>query len=1020
MDEQRKFKYLKSRLESLNYKQPFTIDSAGLIETLLNDISNLNQRLRSLKSDPETIRELSGRIEYLNREKIRLEDEIQSGEYNIDIENNETMSQTVSRLKRENQSLNQRLSGTVSLKREDLNDKSREYIDKLFLDCTHLRKQLEEADEKYQKLLFDNRNLHEKLNSYELEISHLKKEIEISGFTIKEINDEKKVTTEDYYVLRNKIASYESRYSILQNEFDSLKTDNQKLQLYNKNLEHQVTGVNKEFNKNRNDLDLISSSNARLNSKLESLQRQLDVLQTENNKLHSLRDQEKENASELEEKFKDLEKSYKNSQDKIRTMQKETQGLCDTIQEKVEEIKNKDLVRKNLEKDLKSVTLRYEESYQECKKLKNHLDEINAELKKTAKDLEDRDLEIQYKEDNNRVYKNYLEQANKEIENYKHSVEDFTIKLEGYSQSLRNNAMLEDQLKSMKAQFEDSVKRERQLYSEIEKVTLMLQKSEDKYSISSKHIDSLQNQKQTLEHETNKLQKSLSELVSKDNSKALELARLDSRLQKASEELEDYKRRLSKTYEDIASLQEELRDTKSAYNSEKIHNSRQSDQLSQLKDYIKSLELSKSDYEKKLETFQMLDIEKENSLKRYKEEMLQLKKQISVTEINLTENISYKESLLKQIDALKYDISRKNDENLNLKNSLKRFMSDLEDVKLKTKAIQDSEENYKKNWRDSEIEKSRLTEINLSINLQLEDSKKTLNRLQIQLQEFSSDKKTLENNIQRLEDHSKTLGYERDTLGNKYDQLTQDLRSKIETIAVLSREKEELSQKIRLKAEDYDEISRAYDYLNLDYKKLSNKLSAIENSNENLKKQEEVYIRSIKQLEEENRTSNRLVEMNEYKRIEAEKAAESLLKEFHSAKTLTREIDNTREDLHRRLNSVDNERQFLDTKCRSLENELNNARSQLEYEKSRSMDLETKFIREKENVKRYELEEDRTRSLNQSHHDIVSELYKQIETYKSESLKLEIAYMKLMEEHNQTKHSLHRAQTRLSELELRR
>ena len=160
--------------------------------------------------------------------------------------------------------------------------------------------------------------------------------------------------------------------------------------------------------------------------------------------------------------------------------------------------------------------------------------------------------------------------------------------------------------------------------------------------------------------------------------------------------------------------------------------------------------------------------------------------------------------------------------------------------------------------------------------------------------------------------------------------------------------------------------------------------------------------------------------MAEYKRIEAEKTSETLIKDIHTVKSFSRDLDNTRDDLIRKINNVENEKSFLENKCRVLEKDLESAKSQFDYEKQRSHEFESRSIRERESLKRYDSDDDKTRSFSKSNSDLISELYKQIETYKCESLKLEMNYMKLMDECNQAKHHLHRAEARIVELESRR
>ena len=1002
------------------------MDSAQLIEALVNDVSSLNmslQKLRVQKPDVET-RELSERIEYLNREKLRLEDEMQRGGFGGSAyQEKEALMQSVTELRRENKFLNQRIAEMQSSKREAIDTKSKDYIDKLFTDFNFLKKQLEESEGNLQKLMYENRCLQDRLVSSESQVSSLRKELEVSLFTIKDISNENRSTTEEYYSLKKIISSYESKYSVLENEADDLRAENQKFQQFNRSLEQQVSTLNKEYTKSRSEAEMSTSTKIRLSTQVDSLQRQLDILQNENNKLHSLRDEDRQSLLELEQRYRALEEAHSSSQDKIRVIQRESQGFCESVREKGDELRAKEQARKGLEKEVKELQTyvpRCEELQLDNKRIKEVCEALNAEMRKLKQEINETRGNLKYKDDDARQYRSYLEQANKELEGVKRKLEEESNRNEGYTQCIRQNSQLEEQLRINKAQLEESIIRERQLHNEIDQLRSILQKTEEKLNMSGKQYESLLSQKGGLEQESIKLQRNISEVLSRENSKAIEIGRYEVKLQQSHADIDELRMQLKKVHEECGNIQEELRDTKKAYSAEQVHVSRQNEQISQLKDFISSLEHARNDCVKKIENCQLVEADKDNSIKRLRDECNQLKKQVSVSEKIYSESIEEREGLIKQMESLKYDLSRRNDEILNLKNSLKRYMAELEDMKFKTKTIQESEENFKRSWRDSEIEKSRLTEINISMNLQLEDSKKTANKFQQQLGEISRGFEFTDNELKKYEDKSKVLVYERDSLTIRVEELNKELRNKIDAANLSLREKDEVSQKLRIVSDEYDKIVRAYDYLNLDFKKLSGKIQATDNMNESLKKQEELYIRNIKDLEDELRNSLRSAEMAEYKRIEAEKTSETLIKDIHTVKSFSRDLDNTRDDLIRKINNVENEKSFLENKCRVLEKDLESAKSQFDYEKQRSHEFESRSIRERESLKRYDSDDDKTRSFSKSNSDLISELYKQIETYKCESLKLEMNYMKLMDECNQAKHHLHRAEARIVELESRR
>ncbi|OMJ95780.1 hypothetical protein SteCoe_667 [Stentor coeruleus] len=1025
MEEQRKFKILKNKLEALNYKQTFSIDSMPLIESLLNDITSLNSslsRLRLQKSDPEGIRELSERVEYLNREKLRLEEELQRGNIHTNtFEDLESLNKNITDLRRENKVLSQKLLSMQSTKRDTLDGKSKDNIDKLFADFNFLKQQLDDTEENSQKYAYENKILQDKIRMLEGQIVSLKKELELSIFTIKDITNERKSASEEYYSLKKVITGYESKCSAYEEENNSLRNDLQKIQMYGRSLEQQLSILNKDINKNRNELEMNSSTKIRLSSQLESLQRQIDILQNENKKLTSFHDDDRRLIADLENKCKEFEEVYKTSQDKIRVIQRESQNFFDTIRDKSEEIRMRDQARKNLEKELKDAKIymiKYNESQEEISRLRVVVDELNDEIRKFRDETRDLKNSVKYKDDDTKQYKNYLDQMNKDCDMLKRKLEEENMKVESLNAMIRSYAQTEEQLKISKSQYEDSVFREKQLRKELEQFQMIVQKSEEKFQAVQKQQESLQGKVNFYEQENGKIQKNLSDLLAKDNAKAVEFGRYENRIRENYCEIEDLKGKIIELENVNKTLNDEIRERHKGYTAEQNHLSRQ---IVQLKEYILSIETIRSELIKKLENFQVSDMEKDKNLKNFRDEVTQIKKQLQISERNCNDGLIERERNLKEIDSLQYENSRRVEEISSLKSQIKRLTGENDDLKSKNKSSQENEENYKRCWRDSEIEKARVTEINLSLNLQLEDSKKSCLKLQSQIQDITKDLSYSENKLKNLEEKQKGLNYEKDNFALKVDEIGKELRNEIEVSANALKDKDELSQKLRIISEEYDKLIRAYDFLNLDFKKLTTKTIAGENLIESLKKQEDIYVRTIKQLEDDVRNALRAKEVAEYKRIDAEKNSENLVKDMHSVKSLTRDFDINRDDNFRKIVSLENEKSFLESRCRSLENEVENLKSQIDYEKHRFLEQETRSLGNKESFRRYELDDERTKSLKFSNSEhLISDLYKQIEIYKAESVKLEMSYMKLLDELNQTKHMLNRAEARVAELEIRR
>ena len=188
---------------------------------------------------------------------------------------------------------------------------------------------------------------------------------------------------------------------------------------------------------------------------------------------------------------------------------------------------------------------------------------------------------------------------------------------------------------------------------------------------------------------------------------------------------------------------------------------------------------------KKLESLQLTDSEKEGIIKRFREDQSHLKKQLSQYERSLNDGMQERERLLKEIDTGKFENNRKAEEAIQILNNLKRSSSEIEDLKNRIKTLQESEENFKRSWRDAEIEKSRLHEINLALNLQVEDLKKNCCKYQAQLQDLTRDFMACEGRAKNLEERCKMLSYEKDLASNKNEEFAREIRSKIEFSAGL-------------------------------------------------------------------------------------------------------------------------------------------------------------------------------------------------------------------------------------------
>ena len=73
---EKKFLLLKKRLDALHYSQPFTIDSAALVDRLLNDLIKTTEGFQKLKGENEKLKITASKFEQmlepLKRENAKL------------------------------------------------------------------------------------------------------------------------------------------------------------------------------------------------------------------------------------------------------------------------------------------------------------------------------------------------------------------------------------------------------------------------------------------------------------------------------------------------------------------------------------------------------------------------------------------------------------------------------------------------------------------------------------------------------------------------------------------------------------------------------------------------------------------------------------------------------------------------------------------------------------------------------------------------------------------------------------
>ena len=1009
----RKYEIIRNRLDALDYKFPFSSESIPLIEAMLSDLSSLHSSLQKLRAGSSQVFSM----QHLDSQG-KSRSEAQTGQLSLSKDyDKEALLRIIQDLRGENKLLTTKLAAIPTGRVSSFDPTVNDYTQSLFQETQNLRKTQEDLKDLNQRLSIENENLIEKNRILESQIFNLKQDLQLSGHTIKEISYENKSTTEEFFILRQNLSSQESKNIMLQNEVNRLRIELQRSVQQSKNYESSLSESQKEIIRIQSEVELSNSYKARANNSIEGLNRQVEVLTNENNKLHSLRDEERKNSAELERKLEETQGELAASYEKMRGMMKENQNFNESLRAKCDETRSKEGQIRVYEKEVENYRVyvkKYEDTAEEVKRLKEQIENLAYESKKVQQELNEAKGQLRYKEEDSRQLKVYLEQANKDIDHLKRSLQEESFKSESINTMKRNADFLEDQIKLIKTQFEESLSRERQLHKEVETTRLVLSKTEEKLNQASKQSEFSLSSKLSIEKENSKLQKNLSEALQRENFKNIEIAKLENKTQTLAGQLEDFKIALMKSQDEGCSIGQELRDCQQMFEAEKVHVMRLNDQTSQLKAFIATLEENRNEQVNKIEYLQAEALDKDNLVKRLREELNQARKQLMMSEKICADGVQSQESLVQQIEKLKYEVARRSDETCSLKNSIKNYMNEAEDLKCRIKVLNECEEMMKRSLRELEIEKSRFEDQARSLIFQNDENQKNLYRVQCQMNDLNKDLADVARENKRYEEKIREFESNEQNLYSKLEELSKDNKAKQEIIVRLGREIEDLTVKYKNTVDNLDKMTRSYDYLNLDFKKISSKAVAAESSSENWKKQEEIWIRNRNELEEEVRRVIRNAEISDLKRLEAEKAYDELKRETQQQRLMVRDMDYTNEEMGRRLNSVENERMFYESRLKTAENEIVSLKNQVEIEKRRNEEFEIK------NARRNEFEDDHRARTYQGNSDLISELYKQIETYKSDSLRLEMDYMKLMDEHSKSKRLLGQADLRISELESNR
>lgn len=563
----------------------------GIVENLPDgnkDSGDMDSQIWEYQNEIEDLKEKCGILqETINKlEKSK-------NEVSIDLENFE---QTFERLKKENKSLLDRSEEAETLKLT--------------------------AENKLKKLEYS-------LEISETKVQNLEKKLEISQQTYHRLYTDHSSVNESIHSVNKSLLDLETKNSILESELSSQKQENSRLSKQKEALELKFESLTTENMKSRTEADINLTSKQRLNIQLESLERQNSNLQSENQTLSQLVQSHKRANLDAERKIRELTGSNAANEEHIRILQRDQKASADELYGQIETLRKIEgcklaLERENIE--LAVYKQKWESSLNELKRVKEMLNEAEVEVLRNKKELSDGRENVRRKEEEIKELEEVIAEVKMENKKLSGEIEIAEISRENYSGNSRKLQYLEEELSRTAKLLENSLGKEKLLYKESENFKNANKKLEEQIGSLGKQHERLLQSSQILENENFKLQKIVSELQVEKNQRSTDLIRLEERLYQCNLELDEVKRELSNNNDENYRFVQECKEVKSALAGEQSENSRLNDQIYQLKQFIETLENSRDNVMRKLETANVLAKDLQDKIEALKDEIAAIKR----------------------------------------------------------------------------------------------------------------------------------------------------------------------------------------------------------------------------------------------------------------------------------------------------------------------------------------------------------------------------------------------------------
>lgn len=1022
------------------------------------------------------IEQLNDRIDLLNKENIKLESELGKARQGVERfceleKENRFMVENLGELRNQNNSLLNKLAelerigkGLSNLneieKIKSTNLDLQTKIQKLQSDNTFLQAECQKLEsqkfsntsenqaalEALSKLSQEREVLQSQLQEFEFllseakqeltsskdrekflqgQVSTLKKELETIQQTYSRINKDHLSTTEESYQLRQKIAALESQKNVKQAELETTQFENERLAKLKKIVEDQLEETKNELMGLKTEFTGSNSQKQKLAVLLDAAQKEVAGLKDENSHLLKLREKDKQALIEIEERERDLSNQLSAAMHSNRVIQKEHQSISDELSSKMDEMRRASHLKSSYEQELselRPIKQKYQQLIEESQSLKNSAltkESLHTKLQRQIDSLEDslRLKEISLAEQS-KLCISYREQITK-LENEIDSIKDHAAIL---NSNVKQTEYLHTETSALKQQINDYREKERELLRTIEQLKAELKKAAEAVKSMQKQVSRVTEQKQSAENEIEKLKGFMNDLQNKDLQGQSEHVKIEERLFQSELLAEELKRQVGLEQHHRYRAEDELMSVKSLLDNEKTNTNRLLEQNTQLKSLISNLEKLKEDLLKKISSFS-------NDKNLDDEHKSQLVSEISALRKELVSKNSENSKLTEAVKAIDQErdyiqtlLDQKTEENHAVETALANSQKDNVILKDTINSLQNKDSTSYKRIEEKDFQVKKLGEKCKHQESELEEIRAAFSSQARQVQELNEHLMAITKENQYVNEQLMKVTHEKDNLKKYYEDKARNDRMTQQMARSVEREKEDLLLTYKKACEENERLNQAVATLTAEQRETYIKLQACEQELVNAQTHISMQEHEIFNLQQEINTFERQIshltfqlETSERKTQEIGEIKESFMREVASARQIALNVEASKDDLIRKLSASENEKLILESKIRSMQSEISALKSQFEFEKQRSEELQVVLAKERETLFKTQKDLGRVEMNKGLDDDFVSS---QLQSTRNQLMNLEMENLKLKEENGRNNHKLHKYEGKIKDLEV--